>query len=499
MRQYGRAWWALVLLVGAVLAVLIATSPRARLVDPQAVGEPPPNPISTPRCCDPILGADVTLLRAELAALSRDEFIVTDFLTRRLEIRVLTEEQEEFIRQVIGPTVDEFVDVVVGDLGLTIPDEPPSSMYALTPEEKTEARQTLIRIIENEEGGGWHVRIMPETGQVRVAFEDDSYIELARRFFGPDVHVQNWFPPGQIGFGWPPYGFPGQNTAFSVARVLAAGLLFGLVAAAVRQLLGTAPRPAIAWWVAGAGVTLAWLSGFADEIGRGHRGFGFVQVAGVAAGLGMALAAVITLSRLRFDGWRRALAIMSLPALALVGAAHGGWLVSQPTQVVVGTVTVASPVTALPRPEPTEIASLVSAEVAVLGWRRAWYVREDQEPLERIDANVIRSTYPLTWEVRYYGNDAEALLDRATERHARHVSNLQETSLAEPRGAASGSVSQAALPVGPSMARVISGYLAAAFLILLVIPRSWWRKGDEAKLEPAPPAPHEPMLTGAGV
>ena len=91
---------------------------------------------------------DVDLLRAELSAFSDDRFTITSFnVTYRLdddgvssvesvgglyEVGVRTAQQAGFVSDVLGPRLDWFVVLVVGDLGMTIPDTAPGSMHHLS-------------------------------------------------------------------------------------------------------------------------------------------------------------------------------------------------------------------------------------------------------------------------------------------------------------------------------------------------------------------------------
>ena len=342
--------------------------------------------------------------------------------------------------------------------GLAIPDSAPASVYDLTAEEKVEARKSVIRIVTHEGGRG---RPRPDHGnRARCGWRSRTHNTSTwpYRFFGPDIRVQEWFPGGDIR-PWPfPYGFFSERWWESFVTFVLGGLFLVIGFGAARDSLGRRSGEMAGWWILGTGAAVVGVSGLADHIGFGYRGFGLVQVIGLALGAGAALAGVLALAGRSFAGWRRAVAFGAVPALVLVAAAHVGWAASQPSYLVTGTVTVESPVSALPRPDPGEISVLVAEQAGLLDWRApAFWPADRRTAIERITADVTSVSYPLELAVHYYGDDA---IDTQTEAEARHLSylgSLLANSLQEPRGVVSGSVATVAQRVGPDPVHLAFG------------------------------------------
>jgi hypothetical protein len=499
MRQYGKGWWLAFVVLGALLGVFVATTgSRADLVN-VPVKPVEVDPATLKHCCGAPL--DMELLRGELAAFSGDGFTVTSFNVvyysepdgvsfveesgRPYEIVVETKEQADFVRGVLGPKSDWLVGLVVGDPDLSFPEPAPASMYDRSYEEKIEARKTLLRIIQNGEGGRVHAHVFRNRGEVQVAFDDDKYLELAYQLFGPDVTVLEEIPLQNRGGSillplvlTPRHGgMSGWERAGVISLGGVAGLLLAaLTALAIRQVLGRHPHHSVVWGALGLGLVGTWLAAAADLLPYGYRGWGWAQTGAAVTSAVVVLAAVVELARHRFVGWRRALAVGSIPIVVVLAITHAGWRDSQPSHLTAAMISVESPVTALPRPSDKALRADLKNDAQELEASRrsptpAWW--------RELEVEVVRASYPLELTVRVFGDGSKTMQSNAERLLQGYVQSRVEDPLGEPRGTATAFIASAPQPVDHRIPRVVTAYGLGAVLLVLLIPWPWWRRRTE--------------------
>ena len=498
MGQYGKGWWLVFVVLGALLGIVIATTGSRADVTNVPVTQVGVDPASLKHCCGAPL--DMELLRAELAAFSDDGFTVTSFNVvyylgpdgvsfveesgRPYEIVVETTEQADFVRGILGPKSDWFVGLIVGDPDLTIPEPAPASMYDRSYEEKIEARKTLLRIIQNGDGGRVHAHVFRNRGEVRVAFDDDKYLELAYQLFGPDVTVLEEISLQQRGGVLLPLRIEPQDlgglSGWERAGIIALGgvgglLLTALTALGIRQVLGRHPRHSMVWGALGLGLVGTWLAGAADLLPYGYRGWGWAQTGAFATGAGVVLAAVVVLARYRFVGWRRALAIGAIPILVVLAITHAGWRDSQPSHLTAATISIESPLTALPGPSDDALRAHLKNDSQELEASRrrptpAWW--------REVEVEEVRTSYPLELSIRVFGDGSKTMQSNAERLLQGYIQRRVEDPLREPRGTATVLITSAPQPVDHRIPQVVVAYGLGAALLVLLIPWPWWRRPE---------------------
>jgi len=129
-------------------------------------------------------------LEVELASFSDEGYTVTRFHDGRFEIRVVSDEQAEYVRRLFAHQLPPSVVMVVGDLGLDLPDHPPASVHDLSEDEFAEAVDTFIRVGQNLLYGSFGVPSFADSGELNIiSVTSEEHTAVARQLFGPDVQV----------------------------------------------------------------------------------------------------------------------------------------------------------------------------------------------------------------------------------------------------------------------------------------------------------------------
>lgn len=510
---------AVVVLVSLLIGVIV-TSPRRASSSGQA---PTVLPTLEPESVNPfavVQGLDA--IRRQLAAFSDDEFLVVNLLDAPVDVRVTTPEQAEFVAELLGSSGLGQVTLVTGDLGITPPDSIPASMHDLLLPEKTSRRHTLLRIVEYEQGGGTHIRIMPGRGDIRVAFEDDRYYTMALEFFGPDIRLQEWVPsvPG-IFFNQPapfPSPPPGPDTSgvrsWTIAGLAAVGLVvLGLVVTLGWRRRHSPPNPAMASLFLFVGVSLLLQLALSDAVAQGQPGWkrGVALIVGLAA----FTFAMVELSRPELLGRRWTLLIFLTVLVGSLAVVHARWLNERPSYEATLTITIDQSVTALPEPATDVMEELVEREaeriralapsirLTIPDYLRdrpigtPWPELPGTKLIVVLDVDVRRATYPVELGVRVGGTGTTEVAVGGADLFADYQVSRAPGWLAELRGPMTGSLSEPER-VEARLGRLVLGYGLAIGLILLVVPWPWWRDPDEEG-ELADPVPDKPQLDEAGV
>lgn len=246
----------------------------------------------------------------ELATFTLTEFSEEDFtfwhdpeVDPAFEIRVISERQAQALRDVFGPTLPSPFVVVVGDLGIDLPERSPASVNDMTLGEKIAARDSLIRRASSRSGsfeGGWGIGIRG-SGEVSVHVPSEQDADIVRQFFGPDVEVSIGLI---VPLPLPGNGIlPGGPESIIVERVgsnlpLAGAMLGVLIVAVVGGSFYWRSRIGLKRYfssvVLGVGVFGVVGALLVDSLLNGYPGFGRFQLAGVVLGsIGIAVGVAV--------------------------------------------------------------------------------------------------------------------------------------------------------------------------------------------------------------
>ena len=273
----------LVLLLGAMTLLMVAS--------PASAQDTPDQPPSVDD-----LGFDRTI---ELIFSTLREFSDEDFTywqgpreVNRMEIRVVSDQQAEALGRVFGPALPSPFVLVVGDLGIDPPKQPPASVNDLTYEEKIAARDAFARRLASryvDRSGGSGLAVS-ESGEVTVFTSSEEIAALARQFFGPDVSIAQG-----ITSPLPIPEIPSRSGG-ALITVMLAVMILGSVGGGWYWHRRIGHQGFVASLVVAAGASVILVSLTADSWFDGYPGRGLLQTAGIALGVAVVAFGVLGLA-----------------------------------------------------------------------------------------------------------------------------------------------------------------------------------------------------------
>ena len=99
---------------------------------------------------------------------------------------------------------------------------------------------------------------------------------------------------------------------------------------------------------------------------------------------------------------------------------------------------------------------------------------------EDIEVEVARATYPLEIDVRVSGNSSDVIQADVASLLRNYQLRRIGDPLSEPRGVVTGLIAPIPQPLDYAITRVVGGYGAGGGVLLLLIPRPWWRRTEVA-------------------
>ena len=134
------------------------------------------------------------------------------------------------MRRLIGQELPPYAVMSVGDLGLDLPGQAPSSIQDLNADELAEAIDTFIRVNQNVVHASFAVNLS-KSGELVISHtnEDQAALALVHHLFGPDVRIESVVIDGLV----VPAPAIGESQPGRSALIPAAAVVLALLAGTV--------------------------------------------------------------------------------------------------------------------------------------------------------------------------------------------------------------------------------------------------------------------------